>query len=58
MPVRVSIVIHKEVDDIDKAHDLVDEVRELLQGNVNGTLQSNVSNSTPPEVLTKEQESE
>lgn len=58
MSVHVSISLYKDVDDIDKGNDFVDEVREELQGKVTCTLQTSISNQNPLEELTKEQESE
>lgn len=58
MSVHISIILHKDVDDIDKGNDFLDEVRELLQGNVDCMLMSQLSNQNEPEKLTKEQESE
>ncbi|MBA7659901.1 hypothetical protein ES703_67895 [subsurface metagenome] len=58
MSVSIAVILSKTVDDIDKGNDFVDEVRELLAGNVTCKLQSQSSNCSSPEELTKEQESE
>lgn len=54
MPVHVSVILQKEVDDIDKGNDFVDEVRELLRDNVTCSFHSRLSNTNPSEELTKE----
>lgn len=58
MSVRVSIVIYKDVPDIDKANDFADEVKNLLDGNVDAAFECGIQNSNPTIQLTKEQESE
>lgn len=58
MSVNVNIVIQKKVADIDKANDWIAEVKDRLVDAVDGTFQSSVTNSSPPEELTQEQESE
>lgn len=58
MSVHVTVFLSKEVDDIDKSSDFVDELRELLVGNVTCSLHSQITNSSPTEELTKEPENE
>lgn len=54
MSVHVTIVIHKDVVDLDKAVDFADEVKELLDGKVEATMSVASSNHNPPYELTKE----
>lgn len=58
MSVTVKIAIRNKADDIDKANDWVEEVKELLKGKVEGSFRSSISNSNPSEKLIQEQESE
>lgn len=58
MSLNVTIAIRNEADDIDKANDWVEDVKELLKGKVTGSFRSSISNSNPEEQLIQEQESE
>lgn len=51
MSLKATIFISKECADADQAHDWIDEVKELLKGNVEGRFQSNETNHNPTEEL-------
>lgn len=54
MPVHVAIKITNEADDIDKANDWIEDVKDLLKNKVPGKFSSNISNRNPWEELLEE----
>lgn len=54
MEVHASIILHKDVKDLDKADDWFAEVHELLQGKTECSMQGHSSNTEDQIEITKE----
>lgn len=54
MAIHVTVILHKEVKDFEEGSSFIAEVKDCLEDKVTATLQSKISNASPPEKLTEE----